>query len=139
MKKVNIFTILAIVSLLVGYFCPTFTGNNIDGIVITNLITSILAVGFAIASIVYAKKIEKSKVFGIILLVLGILEILIFAILFAFMTMARDPEKSAEFCKTVVSCEKGSDNVSTCYLEADSSKILPIKCYDSNLNANQYK
>ena len=139
MKKVNIFTILAIVSLVVGYFCPVFTGDSIEAMVIANLITAILAVGFSIASIVYAKKIEKSKVFGIILLIVGILGVFIFGILCAFISMVKDPEKTADVCKTVNKREKGTDNVSTCYLDADTNKLLPIKCYDSNLNSDQYK
>ena len=139
MKKVNIFTILALVLLLVGYFMPFFTKDNISAMMIADLIISILVVVLSIASIVYAKKIEKSKVFGIILLIIGILSTLLFGLLVAFIEVAKDPEKSGEFCKTVVNCQKGTDNVSTCYLENDNTRLLPIKCYTSKLNDSQFK
>ena len=139
MKKVNIFTILALVALLIGYFIPGIAGSDINNIVIINLVTAVVALAFSIASIVYAKKIEKSKAFGIVLLVISILGVLLFGILAAFLSIAKDPEKNADICKQVVNCEKGTDNTSTCYLDSDSTKILPIKCYDTNLTSGQYK
>ena len=133
MKKINIFTVLAVATIIIGLFAPSFVGNNMETIIKTLLLTSMLEAIFSIGSIIYAKKIEKSKIIGILLLVLSIFCIFIFGILYTFIDLAKSPEKNGELCKQVANCEKKKDGLNNCYLESDTKKLLPIICKDSNL------
>ena len=138
MKKVNIFAILSLLSLVAGYIIAIFV-KGAESVFLVNLIAALVAFILAIAAIVYAKKIEKSKAFGIILLVISILGTLFFLVLFALTRAVKDPKNTEEVCKKVVNCERDTSDVSTCYIEEDNTKIFPIKCYTSNLNSNQFK
>ena len=139
MKKKNIFTILAVASLVVGFFLPSMVSNELKTIGLVSLICAGATIVLSIASIVQASKNETGKGVGILCLVLGILGALIFGLFMFFLSIADDPDKTEEFCKSVVKCEKGKNDVSTCYIEADKDKKLPIKCYDKNLDKDQYK
>ena len=137
-KKTNYFTIIALVAMLVSFFSSFFT-KDLDIILIISLVTSIVAFVCSIGSIVYAKKIEKSKAPGIVLLIISILACFGSGIIFAMKEVVKDPEKTSDLCKQVINCKDEGNNVSTCYIEGDTSKIFDIKCYNSNLNSNQYE
>jgi len=140
MKKTNIFTVLAIISLIGALFIPSFLTKNIGNMMLVCTIFAVAQVVFSIASIINAKRVEKSKLVGIILLIFGLLGILVFSFLYSFVeVVAKDPEKTGEYCKKVVNCEKGDNEISTCYIEGDSTKLLPIKCKNSNLTDEQFK
>ena len=135
-KKTNYFSVVALVA-LVAVFVLSFFKIGIDTFSVIALILSLVTFIFSIIAIVHAKKIEKGKALPIILLIISILGSLIFGIIVAFMNIAKDPEKTAELCKSVVKCENDGE-VSTCYLKEDSTKVLPIKCYTDNLNIEQF-
>ena len=138
MKKTNIFAILSLVSIVAGYIISMFV-KDVETIMIICLITSILAVIFAIVGLVQSKKLEKGKVLSIIMLIIGILGSLLFLVMVSIMNMVKDPKNTKELCEKVVNCKQGADGVSTCYLENDTTKLIPIKCYDTNLNQDQYE
>lgn len=139
MQKRNIFTILAVASLVIGFFVPSLISKELNTIALISLICAVATIAFSIASIIQASKNETGKGVGILCLILGILGSLIFGLFMFFLSIADDPSKTEEFCKSVVKCEKGKNDVSTCYLDADTDKKLPIKCYDKNLDKDQYK
>ena len=138
MKKVNIFTILAIISAVCLVIMPGSISKTLTGFTSVCLIVSLVEVALSIASIVYAKKIEKSKAPGIILLIIGIIATLIFIVLSTVFSIATNPSKNGELCKATVNCTKGK-NTSTCYMDGDNNKAFPIKCKNENLTDNQFK
>ena len=136
-KKNNYFTIIALLLLLATFIAGFFT-KDLNTIMIIAFVSSLASLIMSIVAIVYAKKIEKSKVFPIIILVFSILSTLVFGLVLAFKNIVKDPKNTAEICKTVVECKKDGD-VSTCYVKEDTTKSLPIKCYTSNLTQDQFK
>ena len=134
MKKVNIFTILAIISAVCLVIMPGSISKTLTGFTSVCLIVSLVEVALSIASI----KIEKSKAPGIILLIIGIIATLIFIVLSTVFSIATNPSKNGELCKATVNCTKGK-NTSTCYMDGDNNKAFPIKCKNENLTDNQFK
>lgn len=139
MKKSTLFGLLAVVSIVCGLFFSGVFVKDMSGICTFNLATSIAAVIFSILGIVSASKEGSSKALSIIMLVIGILATLAFLMLMAFMSIAKDPEKTKDICKDVVACEKDKDGVSICHIKGDDKGLLDIKCYDSVLKEDQYK
>jgi Na+/H+-translocating membrane pyrophosphatase len=139
MKKVNYFTILAIATIVLYMIIPSFGTKTITGTLEIGIVFCLVEIAFSIGSIIYAKKNEKSKVAGIILLVVGLLAISLFGIFsFALKTM-QDPEKNGELCKELIQCEAGNGDTSTCYINGDTSKLLPFECKNSNLTDEQFE
>ena len=136
-KKNNYFTIIALLFLLATFIAGFFT-KDLNTIMIIAFASSLASLIMSIVAIVYAKKIEKSKVFPIIILVVSILGTLMFGIVLAFKNLLNDPKNTAEICKTVVEC-KNDGEVSTCYIKEDTTKSLPVKCYTSDLTQDQFK
>ena len=136
-KKTNYFTVIALV-VLVLIFVTSFFKLGLDTYLIIATVANVAIIAFSIAAIVYAKKIEKGKALPIVLLVISILGLIVFGILLAFKSIVNDPKNTAEICKQVVECEDAGE-VSTCYIKEDTTKALPIKCYTTNLNADQFK
>lgn len=136
-SKINYFTIIAIV-LVVAFFLVPFCSKDINTVIQINFAIAVITVIASIAAIIFAKKIEKSKILPIILLVASLLGLLVFGLLTTIKDLAKDPEKNGEICKTLVNCKKG-DKISTCYVEGDNSKTMPFKCYTENLKEEQFK
>ena len=138
-KKTNYFTIIALLLLLATFIAGFFT-KNLNTIMIIAFVSSLAALIMSIVAIVYAGKIEKSKALPIVILIFSILATLIFGLVLVFKNIVNDPKNTAEICENVVECEgEGNGDVSTCYIKEDTTKSLPIKCYTSNLEVNQFK
>lgn len=138
MKKSTLFAIISAVALISGFFI-NYVIKDIESIFLYNVISGIVAIGFAVAGIVFASKDKTSKALPIVLLVLGILLTLGSLILFGATKLFKNPENTKDICKDVVQCEKDKDGVSICHIKGDDKGLIDIKCYDSILKEDQYK
>lgn len=139
MKKVNIFAIISLVVLILSFYIPGLITKDLTNMMLICLIFSVIALVLAIIAIVYASKIEKSKVPGVLLLIASIIACALYGVLYMSFNLIKDPERNEAFCEQVVKCEKGKNDISTCYIDGDKDKVFPVKCKDENLDEKQYK
>ena len=139
MKKVNFFAIISLVVLILGFFIPGLLTKNLTTLILICIIFNALAFILAIAAIIYAHKIEKSKAPGIILLIISFIITGLFGLMYFGMNIIQDPEQNEDFCEQLVNCKKGKKDISTCYVIGDKEKTFPVKCKDENLDDDQYK